>query len=1074
MSVTVSVSSTSSNPTHHVSISDGTTDIGMKVKGFPRNFRQFPYSPSSLQFSTGRQGYGSFEPPYTSIDQKNWIGGRGQLNYKDASKFYDSYNAWTLTDDVLMPAPLWRFAKGLRNENVWMIGDKLVPGEESTRNSTVSWQSLQGVTNFDNYEHMAHKFTTIGAYDVENNWLFMRYYGTPGDLKVSIFTDDSNPNTEVTYSAVTLSTAATIAKAAPEGDLVGQLICFQPATSPSLSATTDYWIVVQCASTDSEASGNYWEIAYGNQGGTAARKPDGGSWTATDARTFFYRIEESVKNANIHLKEYKRGLYALTEPADGSSGKIYLNGDRGIFGVGSVQGSLTTNDSTSEANRYFTHLTPTGRFAAGEDGTSWPYGSWKLESGQSLSTGRLYVTFYVESGSCPQAKLMADTDSAPDLTGDTTEAGAWSAGNTYTLAGSTSVSWAQLGYFALMTGATGTHDVVARITKIVWNDGSDHTLWDGNATVSEDTTKSWTVDEWIGAYCHIWNGTGQGQRRKITDNTATTLTVTPAWDIQPVSGITDVGSEYVIVGTDKWQDVTPNTYPAGQVPVGITAPITSVLSLWGVMYIAQGEKENILRVREYNNAGTYTDFWGSNAAAAVSTFDSTNKALLLAKTYDPVNENFIWRARNENPAEWTGTDQTSISKADDVTWGTDLSFGNPIPIGSRDYLITNIIAHNNQLWIGKENSVWWLQTDGTYDRAYQMQVGLEAISSPTNCVAMASKDLWLWFNWAHSTERLYGTTLDDIGPWRGTGIIKRAVGTISFLEPAIGWMFYGVDAKHDGQSSIMVLTRGDHTLFRGPSIVTSAFGGVNDNPRIRSGHWQSVAGQDATAWFWYEFGGDIMFMQMPISSLNPANDDDVMFAPESYVVQSQMDAGYAELEKYYGKSRVVAQNTSGIIYMDYDVNPNVHALSFTNATKTGSDPSYEYAIGSSRQRNIMTRIRTSVTDISDTTKNNIDAVILDAFSRKPVKYNWEMRIVLSDNLKTLTGAEDHTQDTKLDKLHEWSQQAQALAMRAVDPFADDSGTGRTVVVEPPNPFRTAWNKVTQKLFGYATVTLREL
>ena len=108
------------------------------------------------------------------------------------------------------------------------------------------------------------------------------------------------------------------------------------------------------------------------------------------------------------------------------------------------------------------------------------------------------------------------------------------------------------------------------------------------------------------------------------------------------------------------------------------------------------------------------------------------------------------------------------------------------------------------------------------------------------------------------------------------------------------------------------------------------------------------------------------------------------------------------------------------------------------------------------------------------TAHNIDAVILDAFARRPVKLNWEMRIKLEDNAKTLTGTEDHDQDTLLDQLLTWSGQAQELTMRAVDPFADDSGSGRLVVVEPPNPFRTAWNKITRKFFGYATVTLREL
>jgi hypothetical protein len=223
-----------------------------------------------------------------------------------------------------------------------------------------------------------------------------------------------------------------------------------------------------------------------------------------------------------------------------------------------------------------------------------------------------------------------------------------------------------------------------------------------------------------------------------------------------------------------------------------------------------------------------------------------------------------------------------------------------------------------------------------------------------------------------------------------------------------------------------------------------------------------------------------MFMDMPKASLNPAQDSNMYLAPESYVVQSHMDAGYAELEKYYGKGRIVCNSESGDtatntgLFMDYDVNPDTYNLSWVNATKTDNDPSYEYDLLQSRQRNAMIRTRISNKEISLSYKNNILAVILDAFARKPVKYNWEMRIKLKDNAKTLTGAEDHTNDALMDQLRTWSGQAQALTMRSADFHADNSGAGRTVVVEPPGPFREAWNKAKQKLFGYATVTLREL
>jgi hypothetical protein len=151
----------------------------------------------------------------------------------------------------------------------------------------------------DNSQYLAHKFTTndlgAGAWDdLLRFWLLLKFNKSsagayPGALRASIYSDNSNPNAEVTNSDVTLTLTATLEPLAmPEGEKVGQLVCFQVGVKPTLSGATDYWIVVKCADADRVASTGYWEIAYGDQGGTAARSSDGSSWTATDARAFFY------------------------------------------------------------------------------------------------------------------------------------------------------------------------------------------------------------------------------------------------------------------------------------------------------------------------------------------------------------------------------------------------------------------------------------------------------------------------------------------------------------------------------------------------------------------------------------------------------------------------------------------------------------------------------------------------------------------------------------------------------------------------------------------------------------------
>jgi len=51
----------------------------------------------------------------------------------------------------------------------------------------------------------------------------------------------------------------------------------------------------------------------------------------------------------------------------------------------------------------------------------------------------------------------------------------------------------------------------------------------------QDTTQTWTPDEFKGCRVNLYCGAGEGQVRTITGNTTNTLTVTPAWDTNPVS-----------------------------------------------------------------------------------------------------------------------------------------------------------------------------------------------------------------------------------------------------------------------------------------------------------------------------------------------------------------------------------------------------------------------------------------------------------------------------------------------------------------------------------------------------------
>jgi len=123
------------------------------------------------------------------------------------------------------------------------------------------------------------------------------------------------------------------------------------------------------------------------------------------------------------------------------------------------------------------------------------------------------------------------------------------------------------------------------------NTGAEATLVD----VSKAST--WIANEWIGAYVILTAGPGSDEAqpwREIIGSSSSTLTVSPSWNV-----VHTTSTEYVIVGSDKWQQVED-----------LGAFCTDAAVADKVIYFARGSLSGssaILRYEAYNNAGTWTD-----------------------------------------------------------------------------------------------------------------------------------------------------------------------------------------------------------------------------------------------------------------------------------------------------------------------------------------------------------------------------------------------------------------------------------------------------------------------------------
>jgi len=123
----------------------------------------------------------------------------------------------------------------------------------------------------------------------------------------------------------------------------------------------------------------------------------------------------------------------------------------------------------------------------------------------------------------------------------------------------------------------------------LWNTGTGVATGAQTSTTLQDTSKTWTVNQWVGATVLLTSGTGATQTRTVISNTATALTVA-AWVTTPVANST----VYSLIGTagtatgvqssttlqDTSKTWTVNQYAGAQITLtgGTGAPQTRIIS----------------------------------------------------------------------------------------------------------------------------------------------------------------------------------------------------------------------------------------------------------------------------------------------------------------------------------------------------------------------------------------------------------------------------------------------------------------------------------------------------------------
>lgn len=319
------VSPTDVLTTHHVSVSDGSIEIGLPIIGGVKGIIEKPRQASTIHVAGGRSKYGDFGAGLAQIGQETWIGGRGLLKFNlDPTRFYDSHMAYTMADGKLFPSIQYRFGEGHRDS------DNKMPG---------AWANSIGhdvkfVSLADNW--YAQRFTASASYDAANIEIWVKKVGSPsGSLTVALYSDSSGePGSSLKSDTLSADDA---------DSYISRLEKFSFAAE-SLTASTDYWVVVYDTSGGSTSS--HWEVGITTGGADQAKysDDDGSTWTNTDDQILF-RVTDADVTQRGYFFELRGALYWATSPASGSATKLYINGSRGV--VTSATSTVITDTNQS-------------------------------------------------------------------------------------------------------------------------------------------------------------------------------------------------------------------------------------------------------------------------------------------------------------------------------------------------------------------------------------------------------------------------------------------------------------------------------------------------------------------------------------------------------------------------------------------------------------------------------------------------------------------------------------------------------------------------------------------------------
>jgi hypothetical protein len=662
-------------------------------------------------------------------------------------------------------------------------------------------------------------------------------------------------------------------------------------------------------------------------------------------------------------------------------------------GVTGLPGTLTVEWTTNSGSDPNTVLKTVTLSASEVDDVDSRYIIFTPSSTQALSAATTYhIKVYGASTDNKDAhwEVACDTSAAGRSQSDPAgAAGTWSA-TTYSPAfricdAEIDREWFKFHFDGVLYAVSKNVDATA--SKLYLN-GLRGKATSATSTTLTDSGQSLTTDRYAGAFIRIIRGTGAGQIRQIASNTSTAFTVA-AWSVTP-----STDSEYAVYSTDWWFEVA-SAFSA-QV---VSKPIVAM----GIVYFPMGDGTQFRTMTlDYTDADDHV-------------FDNqtTSRADKFVDGFDAALGPLMWRANNITGTGSGGKSTISAAQlrpsGSPVAYTTDLSFATAIPSGDNTNLINNLILHENNVFVVKEDSLYQIVNN----QPVQVRLGIEAAPSIYNGLAAVSKNGLLYLNFGHDVLLVTGGQGYSTGLHKEGGIPSARSGVMKHLEAVLGWIFGAYDAG-TGTSTIMMYATQDQTWRE--HLRAFAAG-----KRIRSLRWQPCP--ESRPRLWFEVGGDLMYQEFPKDDIRPLNDSGVAFMHEFGIEFPRIDLLNTD-PKYFGTIFAVVEGlaqtgdseTGHEFWIEYKTDTDT---TWQHGGSISRSPSGEVKINRGNKRFLWPRVRGVTTEATDpVVLNNLQVSL---FTRTTYRYRWTLYIRLSTYL-------DDDAQKKLEWLIDQSQKATTLKM----------------------------------------------